>query len=102
MCRPAKLVAGVAYLAAVLTICSSCGAAGSDASPSVRRASIAQGVRFIGSVDTMKLSKDRADNLSVGEINGHAIPRGPIARQLDDLFEAYISEYVTRRAAAAR
>jgi hypothetical protein len=69
MCRPAKLVAGVAYLAAVLTICSSCGAAGSDASPSVRGASIAQGVRFIGSVDTMKLSKDRADNLSVGEIN---------------------------------
>src|SRR5438309_9737223 len=66
---PAKVVAGAAYLAAVLAICSGCGVAGSDASPSARRSSTVHGVRFIGSVDTMKLSKDRADNLSVGEID---------------------------------
>jgi hypothetical protein len=70
---PARVVAATAYLATVLAICSSCGVAGSDASPSAPRPSrvkaIVKGVRFIGSVDTMKLSKDRADNLSPSEVN---------------------------------
>jgi len=67
-CGPAKAVAGAACLATVLATCSSCGAAGSDASPSIGRPSTVAGVRFVGSVDTMKLSKDQADKLSPGEI----------------------------------
>jgi branched-chain amino acid aminotransferase len=54
------------------------------------------------SADEIFISSTNRNLISVGEINGHAIPRGPVAKQLDDLFEAYISEYVTRRAAAAR
>lgn len=54
------------------------------------------------SADEIFVSSTNRNLISVGEINGHAIPRGPVAKQLDDLFEAYISEYVTRRAAAAR
>ena len=52
--------------------------------------------------DEIFISSTNRNLIRVGEINGHAIPRGPVAKQLDDLFEAYISEYVTRRAAAAR
>ena len=54
------------------------------------------------SADEVFISSTNRNLISVGEINGHQIPRGPVAKQLDDLFEAYITEYVTRRQAAAR
>jgi len=52
--------------------------------------------------DEVFISSTNRNLIKVGEINGHAIPSGPVAKQLDDLFEAYIAEYVTRRVAAAR
>jgi hypothetical protein len=41
--------------------------------------------------------------LGVGEINGHKIAAapGPITRQLDELFDAHVADYVTRRLASA-
>lgn len=40
--------------------------------------------------------------ISVGEIAGHSIPApGPVCQQLLELFDAYVSEYVTRRLASA-
>lgn len=61
----AKLAAGTGCLAA-LAIFSGC--AGGTA-PSLHAASGPLGARFVGSVDTMKLSRDRADSLSGGAIN---------------------------------
>ena len=53
------------------------------------------------SADEVFISSTNRNLISVGEIAGHAIPIGPVAKRLDDLFEAYIAEYVTRRQAAA-
>jgi len=41
--------------------------------------------------------------IGVGEINGHKIATapGPVTHQLNDLFDAYVADYVTRRLAAA-
>jgi len=52
--------------------------------------------------DEVFISSTNRNLIRVGEINGHAIPVGPVAKRLDDLFESYISDYVTRRVAAAR
>jgi len=52
--------------------------------------------------DEIFISSTNRNLIRVGEVAGHAIPSGAVAKQLDDLFEAYISDYVTRRAAAAR
>ena len=54
------------------------------------------------SADEIFISSTNRNLIRVGEINGHTIPIGTVAKQLDQLFDAYISEYVTRRAAAAR
>ena len=54
------------------------------------------------SAEEVFISSTNRNLIRVGEINGHAIPVGSMAKRLDDLFEAYISDYVTRRAAAAR
>jgi len=53
------------------------------------------------SADEVFISSTNRNLISVGEIAGHAIPIGPVAKRLDDLFEAYIAEYVTRRQGAA-
>ncbi|HKW63119.1 MAG TPA: aminotransferase class IV [Candidatus Acidoferrum sp.] len=40
--------------------------------------------------------------ISVGEIAGHSIPApGPVCQRLLELFDAYVSDYVTRRLASA-
>jgi branched-chain amino acid aminotransferase len=54
------------------------------------------------SADEVFISSTNRNLIRVGEIAGHAITSGPVSKRLDDLFEAYISDYVTRRAAAAR
>ena len=51
--------------------------------------------------DEIFISSTNRNLIRVGEINGHTIPIGTVAKQLDQLFDAYITEYVTRRAAAA-
>jgi len=53
------------------------------------------------SADEIFISSTNRNLIRVGEINGHTIPIGTVAQQLDQLFDAYITEYVTRRAAAA-
>src|SRR5205085_7328975 len=65
----ARVVARTGYLAAALAIISGCGVGGSDDRPLPVQLRIASGVRFIGSVDTMKLSKDGADTLGRSEID---------------------------------
>jgi len=42
--------------------------------------------------------------ISVAEIAGHRIAtsHGPLTKQLNDLFAAYVTEYVDRRVAAVR
>lgn len=56
------------------------------------------------SADEVFISSTNRNFLSVCEIAGHAIatPLGPIAKRLNDLFAAYVTEYVDRRLAAAR
>ena len=54
------------------------------------------------SADEVFVSSTNRNLISVGEIAGRPIAAGPVAKQLDTLFEAYITEYVTRRLAAAR
>lgn len=53
--------------------------------------------------DEVFLSSTNRNLLGVGEIAGQRIPTapGPLTRQLDELFEAYISDYVMRRLASA-
>ncbi len=48
------------------------------------------------------ISSTNRNLISVGEIAGHSIPvRGPVCQRLNDLFDAYVSEYVSRRLASA-
>jgi branched-chain amino acid aminotransferase len=54
------------------------------------------------SADEVFISSTNRNLISVGEIAGRPIGTGPVAKQLDTLFEGYITEYVTRRLAAAR
>jgi branched-chain amino acid aminotransferase len=54
--------------------------------------------------DEVFISSTNRNLISVSEIAGHRIanPSGPVARRLNDLFTAYLTEYVERRLAAAR
>jgi branched-chain amino acid aminotransferase len=56
------------------------------------------------SAEEVFISSTNRNLLGVGEISGHrfAGAPGPVTRKLDEAFNAYIKEYVARRAAAAR
>ncbi|HKV61250.1 MAG TPA: aminotransferase class IV [Candidatus Acidoferrum sp.] len=48
------------------------------------------------------ISSTNRNLISVGEIAGHKIPApGPVCERLNDLFDAYVDEYVSRRLASA-
>jgi branched-chain amino acid aminotransferase len=55
------------------------------------------------SADEVFISSTNRNLLGVGEIAGHKIAAapGPITRQLDELFDAHVADYVTRRLASA-
>ena len=55
------------------------------------------------SADEVFISSTNRNLLGVGEINGNKIAQapGPITRQLDELFDAHVADYVTRRLATA-
>ncbi|HEX4542672.1 MAG TPA: aminotransferase class IV, partial [Candidatus Acidoferrum sp.] len=53
------------------------------------------------SAEEVFISSTNRNLIDVGEIAGHPIPApGPVCRRLNDLFDAYVSEYVSRRLAA--
>lgn len=53
--------------------------------------------------DEVFISSTNRNVIGVGEIAGHRIatPAGPVAKRLNELFSAYVSEYVERRLTAA-
>jgi branched-chain amino acid aminotransferase len=53
--------------------------------------------------DEVFISSTNRNLLGVGEISGRAIAKapGPVTRQLDELFDTHVADYVTRRLAAA-
>ena len=55
------------------------------------------------SADEVFISSTNRNLLGVGEIAGHTIAKapGPITRQLNELFDTHVADYVTRRLAAA-
>jgi branched-chain amino acid aminotransferase len=55
------------------------------------------------SADEVFISSTNRNLLGVGEIAGHKIATapGPVTRQLDELFDAHVADYVTRRLASA-
>jgi branched-chain amino acid aminotransferase len=55
------------------------------------------------SAEEVFVSSTNRNLISVGEIAGHRIATapGPVMKHLDGLFDAYVTEYVTRRLAAA-
>jgi branched-chain amino acid aminotransferase len=55
------------------------------------------------SADEVFVSSTNRNLIGVGEIAGHRIATapGPVSKQLDQLFEAHITEYVTRRLVTA-
>jgi len=55
------------------------------------------------SADEVFISSTNRNLLGVGEIAGHAIAQapGPVTRQLDELFDTHVTDYVTRRLASA-
>jgi branched-chain amino acid aminotransferase len=55
------------------------------------------------SADEVFITSTNRNLIGVGEIAGHQISAapGPVTHQLNDLFDAYVAEYVTRRLAAA-
>ena len=54
------------------------------------------------SADEVFISSTNRNLISVGEIAGNKIPTsGPVCERLNDLFDAYVAEYVTRRLASA-
>jgi branched-chain amino acid aminotransferase len=55
------------------------------------------------SADEIFISSTNRNIIGVGEIAGNVIASapGPITRQLDELFESHLTDYVTRRLAAA-
>jgi branched-chain amino acid aminotransferase len=55
------------------------------------------------SADEVFISSTNRNLLGVGEVAGHRIASapGPITRQLDELFDAHVAEYVSRRLASA-
>ncbi len=54
------------------------------------------------SAEEVFISSTNRNLISVGEIAGHAIPApGPVCQRLNELFDAYVEDYVTRRLASA-
>ncbi|HEY2459601.1 MAG TPA: aminotransferase class IV [Candidatus Acidoferrum sp.] len=55
------------------------------------------------SADEVFITSTNRNLIGVGEIAGHkiAVAPGPVTRQLDELFDVYLTEYVTRRLASA-
>ena len=54
------------------------------------------------SADEVFISSTNRNLISVGEIAGHKIPApGPVCERLNDLFDAYVTDYVSRRLASA-
>ena len=54
------------------------------------------------SADEVFISSTNRNLISVGEIAGNKIPTpGPVCERLNDLFDAYVTEYVSRRLASA-
>jgi branched-chain amino acid aminotransferase len=53
------------------------------------------------SAEEVFISSTNRNLLGVGEIAGRAIPTGPVAKRMDDLFNAYVQDYVSRRLTAA-
>src|SRR5947199_5798730 len=54
------------------------------------------------SAEEIFISSTNRNLISVGEIAGHPIPApGPVSQRLNDLFDANVSEYVSRRLASA-
>ncbi len=53
------------------------------------------------SADEVFISSTNRNLISVAEIAGHKIPIGPVCDRMNDLFSAYVDEYVSRRLAAA-
>jgi branched-chain amino acid aminotransferase len=53
------------------------------------------------SADEVFISSTNRNLISVGEIAGHSIPNpGPVCNRLNELFDTYVDDYVTRRLAA--
>ena len=56
----------------------------------------------IFSAEEVFITSTNRNLISVGEVAGHSIPaRGPVCQRLLELFDAYVSDYVTRRLASA-
>jgi len=57
----------------------------------------------LASADEVFLSSTNRNVIGVGEIAGHKIASapGPITKRLDELFDVYVTEYVSRRLASA-
>jgi branched-chain amino acid aminotransferase len=53
------------------------------------------------SADEIFISSTNRNLISVGEIAGQKIAAGPICDQMNDLFESYVTDYVTRRLTAS-
>jgi branched-chain amino acid aminotransferase len=54
------------------------------------------------SADEVFISSTNRNLISVGEISGNKIPSpGPVCERLNDLFDAYVDDYVSRRLASA-
>jgi branched-chain amino acid aminotransferase len=54
------------------------------------------------SADEVFISSTNRNLISVGEIAGNKIPApGPVCERLNDLFDAYVTDYVSRRLASA-
>jgi len=54
------------------------------------------------SADEVFISSTNRNLISVGEIAGHQIAApGPVCERLNDLFDAYVTDYVSRRLASA-
>jgi branched-chain amino acid aminotransferase len=55
------------------------------------------------SAEEVFISSTNRNLISVGEIAGHPIPNpGPACNRLNELFDTYVDDYVTRRLAASR
>ena len=54
------------------------------------------------SAEEVFISSTNRNLIDVGEIGGHVIPApGPVCARLNDLFDAYVAEYVSRRLTSA-
>ena len=54
------------------------------------------------SAEEVFISSTNRNLIGVGEIAGHAIPApGPVCHRLNEIFDAYVAEYVSRRLASA-